>query len=1391
MLMDWLQRFREELTTFSPLSRQRRRRVRHGARGVQLRVTEALESRVMLAGSIGEVTSFTKISDTVGGFTGVLDNFDRFGSAVANLGDLDGDGIVDMAVGVPDDDDGGFERGAVNVLFLNADGTVKSHQKISDIEGGFTATLADGDFFGSSVTCLGDLDGDGINDLAVGSYFDKDGGSYRGAVYVLFLNADGTVKGNQKISDTEGNFTATLDNDDRFGISVSSLGDLDGDGNVDLAVGAFLDDDGGFDRGAVYVLFLNANGTVKSYQKISDNVGSFTAVLDDDHFGHSLANLGDLDGDGFIDLAVGATLDDDGGSTGDANRGAVYVLFLKADGTVRSHQKISDTVGNFTATLDDNDRIGSSVSNLGDLDSDGINDLAIGAIGDDDGGDSRGAVYALLLNADGTVKLHQKISDTEGNFTAILDNSDLFGRSLTNLGDVDGDGIAELAVGADFDDDGGLNHGAVYILSLEGVTPPGVVTATRKISDTAGNFTAILDNSNQFGSSVARLGDLDGDGIADLAVGAEFDDDGGSRRGAVYILFLASDGTVKSFQKISNTAGNFTATLNDDDFFGSSLTNLGDLNGDGVVDLGVGATGDDDGGGDHGAVYFLFLNADGTVKSHQKISDTAGGFSATLDFGDWFGRALSNLGDLDGDGIAELAVGADGDDDGGDRRGAVYVLFLNADGTVKSHQKISDTAGNFTGILDDVDLFGHSLSALRDLNGDGIIDLAVGSPLSNDGGSDRGGIYVLFLDADGTVKSHQKISDIDGGFAGKVDDGDFFGFSLTNLGDLDGDKIEDLAVGADGDDDGGPNRGAVYVLSLNQDGIVRSHQKISQTAGGFTTDIDDGERFGRSLTNMGDLDGDGIAELVSGAPLNRDGGPYRGAIYIMSQEAITPPGVVTATRKISDTAGNFTATLENFDYFGGAVADLGDLDGDGIVDMAVGAYRDDDHFPNTGAVYVLFLNADGTVKSHQKISDTAGNFTATLDESDFFGSSLTKLGDLDGDGIVDLAVGAYLDDDGGLNRGAVYVLFMNANGTVKSHQKISDTIGNFTASLDDGDSFGSSITNLGDLDGDGIADLAVGAFLDDDGGFNRGAVYVLFLNVDGTVKSHQKVSDTAGNFAPTLDDVDFFGRSLTKLGDLNGDGVADLAVGVERDDDGGSDRGAVYVLFLNADGTVKSHQKLSDTTGNFTSTLDDGDFFGCSLTNIGDLDGDRIFDLVVGAEGDDDGGTRHGAAYVLFLNADGTVKSHQKISDTQGNFTTTLDDIDFFGSSLTKLGDLDGDGIADLAVGALRDDDGGNDRGAMYILSLAGVPIVPTSVSASSVNGTGNPNRSGIRELTFTFDQAVTLGSPTALNLFNHSTGLPVDLTNAVLMGDGTTTVTWVLHDGPGVMTDVVLADGQ
>ena len=406
--------------------------------------------------------------------------------------------------------------------------------------------------------------------------------------------------------------------------------------------------------------------------------------------------------------------------------------------------------------------------------------------------------------------------------------------------------------------------------------------------------------------------------------------------------------------------------------------------------------------------------------------------------------------------------------------------------------------------------------------------------------------------------------------------------------------------------------------------------------------------------------------------------------------------------KISDWAGLFTAVLDTYDYFGSSVAVIGDVDGDGVRDLAVGARQDDDGSTDRGAVYILFMEATDLVASFQKISDTEGSFTWTLDNSDWFGWSVASIGDLDSDGVVDIVAGAWYDDDGGTDRGALYVLFLRTNGTVASAQKISSLEGSFTAVLVNSDYFGSSVASLGDLDSDGVADLVVGAAADDDSAAgDSGAVYVLFMRVNGTVGSFQKISNLYGSFGAGLDSSDWFGWSVGTIGDLDGDGVVDVAVGAYYDDDGFGDAGAVYLLFLQTDGTVGSYRKISATFGSFTGVLASSDYFGSSVAGVGDVNSDGVLDLAVGASRDDDGTSDAGALYVLFLTAGGSVSSFDKVSaDTSSALGSALSTAsDYFGWSVACSGEVDSAGRVELIVGAWSDDDGSTDRGAVYLLS--------------------------------------------------------------------------------------------
>lgn len=409
---------------------------------------------------------------------------------------------------------------------------------------------------------------------------------------------------------------------------------------------------------------------------------------------------------------------------------------------------------------------------------------------------------------------------------------------------------------------------------------------------------------------------------------------------------------------------------------------------------------------------------------------------------------------------------------------------------------------------------------------------------------------------------------------------------------------------------------------------------------------------------------------------------------------VAPINIVKSYQKINELEGGFTGDLSYWGLFGNAVS-IGDLDGDGVSDLAVTAHHDNDGGPKTGAIWILFMNTDGTVKDHQKISRTSGNFSGPLNRGDYFGTAIACLGDIDNDGVTDLAVTAHED----YSTGSVWILFLHNDGTVRNYQRINTTEGNFTGDIDTYDRFGRSITSLGDFDGDGVTDIAVGASLADDGGMDRGEIWILFLNADGTVKNHKKISNTEGGFTGTLENDDRF-SVVSSMGDLDGDGITDIAVGAVNDDDGGYNRGAIWILFLNADATVKCHQKISNTEGGFTGILRDEDHIGNSLASIGDIDGDGITDLAVGSLWSEVGFHR-GTVWLLLMNADGTVKDYIKISETEGGFNGLLYNGDYFGyTGVVPIGDLDGDGIVDLAVAAQGDDSTQKNAGALWILFL-------------------------------------------------------------------------------------------
>jgi cysteine-rich repeat protein len=441
--------------------------------------------------------------------------------------------------------------------------------------------------------------------------------------------------------------------------------------------------------------------------------------------------------------------------------------------------------------------------------------------------------------------------------------------------------------------------------------------------------------------------------------------------------------------------------------------------------------------------------------------------------------------------------------------------------------------------------------------------------------------------------------------------------------DNDGDGDTDLAD-VDCADATDPVEGWVGMLSAQAISDLSGYLSSPGTPGSNPgSTLADGDLFGVSVARLGDLDGDGVQDIAVGASFDDTGGTDRGAVYILF---LNPDGTVKARTKIADGLGGLPPnSLADGDLFGGeGVEPIGDVDGDGTVDLAVGAQTDDTGFADAGAVWILFLNADGTVKLAKKITEAQGVFG--LDGNDRFGSDIAAIGDLDGDGISELAVGAFgADTPGFTDDGVVWLLYLGSSGDVRNGFQIGQGLGGFEGILEDSANFGRALSRLGDLDGDGVPELAVGASRM---GPDTGSVWVLFLNPSGGVDSEVQIADGAGGFPPGLLAAgDRFGRGVGAPGDVDGDGVADLLVGSDRDGTLGPQAGALWALRLASNGQVQDQRKLTLGSGLFASSVD----------AVGDVDGDGVGEWLAGDLAADLGGTDRGGAWLMEVNAQAAV----------------------------------------------------------------------------------------------------------------------------------------------------------
>ena len=474
-------------------------------------------------------------------------------------------------------------------------------------------------------------------------------------------------------------------------------------------------------------------------------------------------------------------------------------------------------------------------------------------------------------------------------------------------------------------------------------------------------------------------------------------------------------------------------------------------------------------------------------------------------------------------------------------------------------------------------------------------------------------------------------------------------------------------------------------------------------ANGFILNgINSGDESGSSVASAGDVNGDGIDDLIIGAV----GAASAGQSYVIfgSKSSWSSP---ISLLSLNGNNGFTINGISGGGQSGHSVASAGDVNGDGIDDLIIGA----ESAASAGQSYVIFGSKSSWSSPISLLSLNGNNgfILNGISAGDQSGYSVASAGDVNGDGIDDLIVGAPLAS----STGQSYVVFGN-KGPWSSPISLSSLNGNngfILNGINASDHTGFSVANAGDVNGDGIDDLIVGAQNGAPGG--AGKSYVVFGSKNGWSSPISLLSLNGANgfILNGINSNDQSGWSVATAGDVNGDGIGDLIVGAHIASSGA---GQSYVVFGSKVpwSSPFSLSSLNGANGFILNGINPGDESGSSVASAGDINGDGIDDLIVGAP---TASSATGRSYVVF-GSNKSWSSPISLSSLNGNNGFTINGInagDQSGWTVASAGDVNGDGIDDLIIGA---NDASLKAGQSYVVFSQNASTSSATPPGSSIN---------------------------------------------------------------------------